>query len=166
MRSSVATVAPVRVDRLRFNGSAPQLYRDGWQGTDRVCRYQGKCIGCGRRTYGFDDGEDDPRGPLGDHASCPLTATEYGMTGPDQPCCFLCLNDDEAQYLRTVDRAKRRRDPRTGERVWQPGPGACGVCRGLGRYRQPSTPCLVGGPAPRSIVVQCSACNGRGTVQP
>jgi hypothetical protein len=83
----------VRVEELSFRKSAPQLWHDSWRNRDRVCRFKGKCIVCARRCYEFDDGENDPRGALGDHSN-------YGV-GPDDgdfkrehPACFLCMNDE------------------------------------------------------------------------
>lgn len=77
-------------------------YRDDWRGgAYRHCRGKGKCVACGRKTFGFDDGEDDPRGALGDHANSSLTASEFGKTGPDVPLCFPCANE-EPSYNRAV----------------------------------------------------------------
>lgn len=98
--------SPAR-NRLLFNMVRPQLYRDPWRQKDRVCRYYGHCISCDIRTYGFDDGEDDPRGPLGDHSSQPLDPEEFSCTGKTVPCCFTCQND-EAKYLSAVSAARRR----------------------------------------------------------
>jgi len=102
------TIEPKRVEKLSFRTTRPQVYYCGWTGEDRICRYQGKCISCHLRTYGFDDGQDDPRGPLGDRASAPFIAKEYDMIGPDVPCCFLCVNNEEWRYNEAVRRAKKR----------------------------------------------------------
>lgn len=76
-------------------------YVDSWRGgVIRVAHFMGKCVGCGIRTYAFEDGENDPRGFLGDHASDPLVATDYGYAGKDVPLCFSCGNDTEAKYKR------------------------------------------------------------------
>jgi hypothetical protein len=98
----------LRVDTPRWGIKGPQVWRDSWTGTERVMRFEGLCIGCGRRTYAFDDGGNDPRGILGDHAGCSFSAEEYDMQGPEVPCCFLCQNDTEAQYLYALGRAKAR----------------------------------------------------------
>lgn len=84
-----------------------QLYRDDWRRVSRWCRFEGACVLCGRRTFGFDDGQDDPRGPLGDHAAAPLDPTDYGATGAIVPACFLCQNDTEDRYTRLLRRAER-----------------------------------------------------------
>ena len=55
--------------------------------------FTGACVVCGRRTYEFSDGENDPRGPLGNHANDPLVAEEYGKTGKDIPLCAMCANN-------------------------------------------------------------------------
>lgn len=74
-------------------------YADSWRGgTIRVAHFMGKCVGCGIRTYAFEDGENDPRGFLGIHASDPLVAIDYGYIGEDVPFCFMCGNDTETKY--------------------------------------------------------------------
>jgi hypothetical protein len=84
-------------------------FTDYWRGgAVRVARYTGKCIVCGCRTFEFDDGENDPRGALGDRANSALIASEYGYTGKDVPMCFLCGNDTEAKYKRGLWRAMRK----------------------------------------------------------
>jgi len=107
----------VTVDRLKFNTSQPQVYRDSWRNEDRICRFQGSCCLCGRRTYAFDDGQNDPRGELGDHASFAFEPEDYGCTGEIVPCCFLCQNNTEEQYNAALRRARNR-----GR--WQPKGGA------------------------------------------
>lgn len=98
----------VRVGELDFRISKPQVVHDGWRRRDRVCRFTGLCVTCARRTYEFDDGENDPRGMLGDHACSPLSAEEYGMVGPDVPLCAICANE-EGTYRYALEQAKRRR---------------------------------------------------------
>lgn len=89
----------VTVERVTFTRNKPQLWHDVWRNKDRICRYRGDCISCGRRCYGFDDGENDPRGVLGDHAVDMFYASDYDMTGPDVVACFMCQNDyDRYQY--------------------------------------------------------------------
>ena len=100
-------------DRLTFRTSQPQSYYDGWRGHNRICRFRGKCIYCGTRTYAFDDGQNDPRGPLGDHAAMEFVADEYEMTGPDVPACFLCQNDTAEKYNAALDMAKRKWQPKS-----------------------------------------------------
>lgn len=99
---------PVRVDRIsaRFTRRA-QLWRDGWRNVDRVCRFTGMCVVCGLRTYAFDDGENDPRGVLGDRADHSLTASDFERTGPDVPLCAICGNVED-RYTRAVAIAERR----------------------------------------------------------
>ena len=81
----------------RWNTSAVQFYQDSWRNETRTLRYVGKCWACHRRTYQFDDGENDPRGILGDHAGAPLVASDYGAHGERLPLCFACANE-EASY--------------------------------------------------------------------
>ena len=106
-----ASGSNVRVDTLKFNTSKPQVYYCAWSGRDRVVRFTGNCVLCRTRTYACDDGGNDPRGVLGDHAACELSAADYDMTGPDLPACFLCQNDTEERYNRLMRRAKRRWSP-------------------------------------------------------
>ena len=107
------TREPIRVEELKWNTSAPQLWRDSWREADRVCRFKGRCVVCGRRTYAFDDGENDPRGVLGDHAASPVVARDYDDAGPDVPACFMCMNEEPSyryalEHARRVWRASRR----------------------------------------------------------
>lgn len=85
---------------------AVTVYRDGWTGETRTARYAGRCVNCGTRTYD-DDGGNDPRGPMGDHAAAPMIAAEYSAVGQDVPACFRCQNDDESRYWATLRRARR-----------------------------------------------------------
>lgn len=98
---------PIRVEKLSFRRSGPQVWRDGWRGTDRIMRFDGCCVACGRRTYSFDDGENDPRGALGDHANSSLGASDYGAVGPDVPACFCCMNEEHS-YSYALEIARKR----------------------------------------------------------
>jgi len=86
---------PVPVRHLSWRRNSPQRWHDSWRQTDRICRFVGPCAVCGTRTYAFDDGENDPRGVLGDHAASPLAAEDHEMVGPDLPLCFECANTYE-----------------------------------------------------------------------
>lgn len=103
---------------ISFAVDSPQRYRDDWRQTERVMRYYGRCSCCGTRTYAHDDGENDPRGVLGDHAADPLKLSDHVSdadaaslteSGADVtiPACFCCTNDyDRHQYL--IDKATRK----------------------------------------------------------
>ena len=93
---------------IDFRKAGTQIYHDPWRDADRTCRFVGKCVLCGTRTYAFDDGDNDPRGILGDHTAATLVAEEYEMQGPDVPACFGCQNNSEALYNMAVHRAKSR----------------------------------------------------------
>jgi hypothetical protein len=106
--------------RLKFNVKSPQIFHDGWRDTDRTCRFYGPCKACGIWTYAFDDGENDPRGALGDHAASPLDLAEHVADDEAReirrvnllpiPACFGCMNDyDRYQYLMDLARRKARR---------------------------------------------------------
>ena len=75
-------------------------------GGHHIARFVGSCVWCNVRTYATDDGSDDPRGMLGDHAAMPFDPTEYGATGDNVPCCFMCQNDTERKYRSALQRAK------------------------------------------------------------
>jgi hypothetical protein len=69
-------------------------WHDAWRGSDRTLRWQGACLGCGRQTWAFDDGENDPRGILGDAALCTVDVPGW----PDETearACAVCANDYE-----------------------------------------------------------------------
>lgn len=103
-----ALLEPLEVESLDWRRSRPQAWRDAWRGNRlRVCRYVGRCVLCGTRTYAFDDGENDPRGVLGGHAADVLVAADFEMVGPDVVACFLCLNNDERRYDWAIRLAKR-----------------------------------------------------------
>jgi len=93
-------------DQLDFRRTY-QEYNDHWRNTIRPCRYVGECILCHRRTFEFDDGENDPRGALGEHAADVFVAQDYGMVGPNVPCCFMCHSNEEHLYRAAKARAKK-----------------------------------------------------------
>ena len=101
------TMDPVPVKNFRADGPSVQLWHDSWRNADRVIRFTGKCYACGRYTWAADDGENDPRGVLGDHASHALSASDYDMIGPDVPLCAMCGND-EGGYHAALHYAERR----------------------------------------------------------
>ena len=104
---SPGPAAPPQVQDIDFNGSEHVVvWYDPWRQSDRTCRYVGRCVVCGRRTWAFDDGENDPRGVLGDHAAAPLVAEDYDCTGGDVPLCFLHANE-EWSYKSALDIARR-----------------------------------------------------------
>ncbi len=101
---------------LSFNVVSPQRWHDDWRNVDRVMRYYGTCKACGIRTYAFDDGENDPRGVLGDHANDSLELAEHlnddeaaevtRVGGVNVVACFCCTNDYH-RYMALLDRGRR-----------------------------------------------------------
>ncbi|MET7397355.1 hypothetical protein ABZS66_28105 [Dactylosporangium sp. NPDC005572] len=91
----------VRVERPVFTGAAAagrpvQVWSGGWGGRDRVVRYRGRCVACRWLPWGCDDGDNDPRGVLGEFgAGYSLDPDEYGMTRPQIGLCHRCGNDGE-----------------------------------------------------------------------
>lgn len=95
---------PTEID---FNQDAPQTYFHstglGSMG-ERVVRFYGECSYCKVRTYSHDDGEDDPRGILGNHAlGARLDAKDHGMNSDTLPpfvsLCFVCDDDQNKRNV-------------------------------------------------------------------
>ncbi|WP_203789561.1 hypothetical protein [Paractinoplanes rishiriensis] len=88
---------PEPVDAPRLAGAAAvqtpaQQIVGGWH-DGRVLRYHGRCLLCGWPLWGFDDGHNDPRGPLGPFsAGFSLTAHDYDRVGPTVGLCPDCAN--------------------------------------------------------------------------
>jgi hypothetical protein len=89
-----------------FSANEGLLDHSPYYNKPRHYNYTGKCIICGRRTYEFSDGNNDPRGPLGDHANHPLIAEEYNKTGKTFPLCAICANIYEP-YKQALDIANK-----------------------------------------------------------
>lgn len=91
-----------------WNAIRPQWWLDSWRHAWRLLRYMGDCSVCGRRTYAFDDGENDPRGILGDRAASPVTHEDVAELGEREyvPACFGCMND-EPRYRMALERARQ-----------------------------------------------------------
>jgi hypothetical protein len=67
-----------------------RVFTDPWRSNaERILRYRGRCLGCGYTLWEFDDGYNDPRGFLGDHAAHHLE--EDGE--PAILACAICAND-------------------------------------------------------------------------
>jgi len=90
----------MNVDTLNFSLAATmampvQTWFDTWRSRERTCRYMGLCRACSTPTWAFDDGENDPRGVLGDHAYWPVE-NRYGV---DIVACPICANDEPTYRL-------------------------------------------------------------------
>lgn len=73
-----------------------QTWYDSWRDRERSCRWYGRCVVCGRNCWAFDDGENDPRGVLGDNA---LWTTDADAEEEFEiRTCAICANDHES-YL-------------------------------------------------------------------
>lgn len=82
--------------------AAPGAYiHDNPGGRNRVYRFDGWCISCGRRTWAHDDGEDDVRGSFGVNTAMPIDYFElrYHITDPPAitriPRCAACSGTRE-----------------------------------------------------------------------
>lgn len=97
--------------------AAPGAYiHDHLGGRDRVFRFEGWCVGCGRRTWGHDDCNDDVRGSFGANTSVPVTDEDLtsrvpGPVPPDTriPRCGACWGDtDRDGFERALHLAARQ----------------------------------------------------------
>lgn len=108
---AVGLVEPVRVDQPRLTGQATtgtpvQVWWDPWRRRDRVVRYRGRCVVCGWLLWGFDDGENDPRGVLGDFtAGFSLDPADFDREGPQVGLCCACANNGDT-YHAGVEKAR------------------------------------------------------------
>lgn len=98
-------------DPQAFDTAPVQVWYDSWRGKDRVLRYVGNCVACGRPTWSADDEENDPRGVMGDNTCGPLVASEYGMVGDDVPLCAVDANEYEPYKGALADAQRRWSDP-------------------------------------------------------
>jgi predicted RNA methylase len=101
-RTYTGEEVPVVVDRPLLTRAAArsmpvQWWADGWRGGKvRTLRYCAECIVCQLPVWGFDDGENDPRGVLGNHSAgwsidpdgVPELDTAVGL-------CIECADDRE-----------------------------------------------------------------------
>lgn len=86
--------------------SSVQVWYDVWCKQDRILRYKARCVTCERPVWGFDDGDNDPRGVLGGNsAGFSLHAQDYDITGPSVGLCAICGNDSE-RYHMGLERAR------------------------------------------------------------
>jgi len=72
------------------------VWWDSWRNRDRVLRYRGDCVTCAKPTWGFDDGENDPRGVLGETGTWAFDPWDYDLVGPTVAMCALCANVHES----------------------------------------------------------------------
>ncbi|MEV6527146.1 class I SAM-dependent methyltransferase [Longispora sp. NPDC051575] len=113
---SAPTDPPVRVADPRMTAEAVtdapvQVWWDSWRRRDRVLRYRARCVLCGWLLWGFDDGENDPRGVLGDFSSgFSLDADDYEQAGPSIGLCTMCANDGDL-YRAGLARAQAHWQP-------------------------------------------------------
>ena len=102
-------VEPGQLGLLTIGGHPVRVVRDGWRDRDRIFRYTGPCIVCGRKTWSFDDGENDPRGMLGDHALWITTAETRDGAEVELRTCSICANDYD-RYQEALRLAKTSRN--------------------------------------------------------
>lgn len=87
---------------INFHTTREQTYYDPWEHRETKVRFAGRCVICNRTTYqpigaGGLPFDPDPRGIFTEHhASASFEASEYGMEGPEVPCCFDCHNTHES----------------------------------------------------------------------
>lgn len=68
--------------------------RDDYRQTIRSLRWYGTCVVCHCNVYAFDDGENDPRGVLGDNALWATNPAD-GDESVEIRTCSLCANVSE-----------------------------------------------------------------------
>ena len=68
-----------------------QTFHDEWRHKDRIMRFTGMCVVCNKPTWAFDDGENDPRGPLGNNALWVTMMDDEN--GHEIRTCAICAND-------------------------------------------------------------------------
>lgn len=104
--------APMFKRAMGAGGFTAMVWRDDYRGAKRVCRYRGDCIVCGRRCWSFDDGENDPRGALGDHALHVVYADldDGGGEEYELRACAECGNDHRGHREALFLARKHRRD--------------------------------------------------------
>ena len=81
-----------------------QIWYDPWRQRDRIVRFIGLCIVCTTPTWAFDDGENDPRGVLGD-AACWPSGFDFRGAEYDVNTCSMCANTYET-YKQAQDLAR------------------------------------------------------------
>lgn len=110
--AKVRQVLGVRAPKLTVPAPRDRVlvWRDDHRNVDRVLRWQGPCLWCGVQTWSFDDGENDPRGILGDSALWGVDIPNRdGTPAQDEleaRACPMCANDETC--YRAVQRTARR----------------------------------------------------------
>lgn len=104
VNASHAWEVPRKLDFRR----AEQVYEDTMRGEYRTCRRRGACVVCLTPIHGFDDGENDPCGPLGLRADASLEPADYGYDdniNHPVPLCYGCSQERE-RYEKALCLAK------------------------------------------------------------
>lgn len=93
-----------------FRRSTQQLYCP-YRKTVRTLERVGVCLTCRRTCFAFTDGENDPRGILGDRAIGDEIEYVSRLTGKPRKRvqCFMCNNEEPRyeQFTRFVEKAAR-----------------------------------------------------------
>ena len=74
---------------------------NAWAGQWDLIEFAGRCVLCRRRTYRVRNGETDPRGVVGDAASCPIDLREHlagAQVATSIAACWDCQNDAERYH--------------------------------------------------------------------
>lgn len=87
-----------------------QRWHDAMRHTDRDLRWYSVCVACRRNVFAFDDGENDPRGALGDNTLHAMTVEHDDglpiIKSVEVRMCAICANDEEI-YAATVSMVER-----------------------------------------------------------
>jgi SAM-dependent methyltransferase len=85
-----------------------QVWHDSWRGERRTLRYRAECAECAQPLWTFDDGENDPRGVLGNSSGGFFinALDEKDVFGTPVGLCPLCATTYES-YTRGMALARR-----------------------------------------------------------
>lgn len=90
-RPAAGDPVPVRELRLTARGAVDEPVQAFFGfGGEKVVRYVGDCIVC--KTSTWSDGDNDPRGAMGQSTVYPLCAEEHDMQGPTYCVCSACCH--------------------------------------------------------------------------
>ncbi len=101
------------------------VFHDGHRHTYRVVRFTGMCVVCDRPTWCADDGDNDPRGILGDGALHDVELEDHEDVVIR--LCSLCANDYDTYKLAqgiARNRLRSTTDPDQVRRSLAPQPAA------------------------------------------
>lgn len=94
----MTTSMMLTLEKINFRIKKKQYIYDPQMQGRRCLRYYGDCPSCNVRMYGFDDGNNDHRGILKEHAVSFLDPLDFEMRGKKLYACYWCLHDPITFY--------------------------------------------------------------------